>query len=127
MLISKQLLIAGSELARLGLSHKADIEEWKPGWAPLKYFPGRESGRLSVGFVACQVSALINVGIEVGVEGGWGVLNEPKRTDVFSQRCVSCLSVNLRRSRGVFLCCCFALFSSTANLSQTKVTSLATF
>lgn len=72
MLISKQLLIAGSELARLGLSHKADIEEWKPGWAPLKYFPGRESGRLSVGFVACQVSALINVGIEVGVEGGWG-------------------------------------------------------
>lgn len=69
MLISKQPLIASSELARPELSHKADIEELKPGWAPLKYFPGRESARLSAVFVACQVSALINVGIEVGVEG----------------------------------------------------------
>lgn len=72
VLISKQPLIAGSELARPELSHKADIEEWKPGCAPLKYFPGRESGRLSAVFVACQVSALINVGIEVGRREGWG-------------------------------------------------------
>lgn len=70
VLISKQQLIAGSELERLELSHKADTEEWKPGSAPLKYFPGRELGRLSAVFVACQVSALINVAIEVEVERG---------------------------------------------------------
>lgn len=88
MLISKQPLIAGSELARPELSHKADIEELKPGWAPLKYFPGRESGRLSVVFVACQVSAPINVGIEVGAEGGLGAsINRPMSRNDASLAC----------------------------------------
>lgn len=42
VIIRKQSLIVGFALARLELSHKADIEEWKPGCAPLKYFLGRE-------------------------------------------------------------------------------------
>lgn len=64
VIIRKQSLIVGFALARLELSHKADIEEWNPGCAPLKYFLGRERQgefvlRLVV-FVPCQVSALVN-------------------------------------------------------------------